>query len=204
MTMAIRPPSNQPAWVRWSGPNANLGEVVYTTHFFGYVPFEGVRLPMGYTTKLDWRDVDLLKLYVDNYLVDTADRRPGGAGQSRRRTAGPRRRARWRSRWRRRVQVTPIARGLWRITGGTMVIEFADHMTLFEVGGGAERVAAVIKAARQIVPAQAGDRGDRLASSLRSHCRPAAGRRRRADGHLPARQRRDLQGDDVAADAELP
>ena len=27
-----------------------------------------------------------------------------------------------------------MARGLWRITGGTMVIEFADHMTLFEVG----------------------------------------------------------------------
>jgi glyoxylase-like metal-dependent hydrolase (beta-lactamase superfamily II) len=35
-----------------------------------------------------------------------------------------------------------------------MVIEFADHMTLFEVGGGAERVAAVIKAARQIVPSK--------------------------------------------------
>ena len=35
-----------------------------------------------------------------------------------------------------------------------MVIEFADHMTLFEVGGGAERVAAVVKAARQIVPSK--------------------------------------------------
>ena len=153
MTMAIRPPSNQPAWVRWSGPNANLGEVVYTTHFFGYVPFQGVRLPMGYTTKLDWRDVDLLKLYVDNYQVDTAvpdmaapanlaagpPGRGGGPG------GGPGGAA---------VQVTPVARGLWRITGGTMVIEFADHMTLFEVGGGAERVAAVIKAARQIVPAK--------------------------------------------------
>src|SRR5687768_14113905 len=71
MTMAIRPPANTPAWVRWSGPNTNLGEVAYTTHFFGYVPFQGIRLPMGYTTKLDWRDVDFLKLYVDNYLVDT-------------------------------------------------------------------------------------------------------------------------------------
>ena len=152
LTMAIRPPSNTPAWIRWSGPNANLGEVIYTTHFYGYVPFQGVRLPMGYTTKLDWRDVDLLKLYVDNYLIDTAIEdmaapatlaapagRGGGAG------GGP---------GGVNVQVTPVARGLWRITGGTMVIEFADHMTLFEVGGGAERVAAVIKAARQIVPSK--------------------------------------------------
>jgi glyoxylase-like metal-dependent hydrolase (beta-lactamase superfamily II) len=153
MTMAIRPPSNTPAWIRWSGPNANLGEVIYTTHFYGYVPFQGVRLPMGYTTKLDWRDVDWLKLYVDNYLIDTAIEdlaappqlaaapagRGGGPG------GGP---------GDANVQVTPVARGLWRITGGTMVIEFADHMTLFEVGGGAERVAAVIKAARQIVPSK--------------------------------------------------
>jgi glyoxylase-like metal-dependent hydrolase (beta-lactamase superfamily II) len=153
LTIAIRPPSNTPAWIRWSGPNANLGEVTYTTHFYGYVPFQGVRLPMGYTTKLDWRDVDLLKLYVDNYLIDTAIEdmaapaslaaapagRGGGPG------GGP---------GGANVQVTPVARGLWRITGGTMVIEFADHMTLFEVGGGAERVAAVVKAARQIVPSK--------------------------------------------------
>jgi glyoxylase-like metal-dependent hydrolase (beta-lactamase superfamily II) len=153
LTMAIRPPSNTPAWIRWSGPNANLGEVSYTTHFYGYVPFQGVSLPMGYTTKLDWRDVDMLKLYVDGYLIDTAiddmaapaslatapAGRGGGAG------GGP---------GGGNVQVTPVARGLWRITGGTMVIEFADHMTLFEVGGGAERVAAVIKAARQIVPSK--------------------------------------------------
>ena len=151
LTMAIRPPSNTPAWIRWSGPNANLGEVAYTTHLYGYVPFQGVSLPMGYTTKLDWRDVDFLKLYVDGYRIDTTvddmtapaalaaapAGRGGGAG------GGP---------GGANVQVTPIARGLWRITGGTMVIEFADHMTLFEVGGGAERVAAVIKAARQIVP----------------------------------------------------
>jgi glyoxylase-like metal-dependent hydrolase (beta-lactamase superfamily II) len=152
LTMAIRPPSNTPAWIRWSGPNPNLGEVIYTTHFYGYVPFQGVYLPMGYTTKLDWRDVDMVKLYVDNYLIDTAIEdmaapaslataagRGGGAG------GGP---------GGANAEVTPIARGLWRITGGTMVIEFADHMTLFEVGGGAERVAAVIKAARQIVPSK--------------------------------------------------
>ena len=153
LTMAIRPPSNTPAWIRWSGPNANLGEVAYTTHFYGYVPFQGVRLPMGYTTKLNWRDVDMLKLYVDGYLVDTAIEdlaapatlAAGPAGRGGGPGGGP---------GGANVEVTPIARGLWRITGGTMVIEFTDHMTLFEVGGGAERVAAVIKAARQIAPSK--------------------------------------------------
>jgi glyoxylase-like metal-dependent hydrolase (beta-lactamase superfamily II) len=153
MTMAIRPPANQPAWVRWSGPNANLGEVAYTTHFYGYVPFDGIRLPMGYTTKLDWRDVDFVKLYVDGYQLNgqiedmaapatfaTQAGRGGGGGGGGQGGAN--------------IQVTPVKRGLWRLTGGTMVIEFAAHMTLFEVGGGAERVAAVIKAARQIVPAK--------------------------------------------------
>ncbi len=157
LTIAIRPPSNLPAWLAWSGPNQNLGEVVYTTHFLGYEPFGGVRLPMGYTTKLDWRNIDFLKMYVDGYLVDsqiddlaapasvTTQAQGGGGGRGR--GAGPGGPGA-------NVQVTPIARGVWRITGGTMVIEFADHMTLFEVGGGADRVRAVVAAARQIVPSK--------------------------------------------------
>ena len=154
LTIAIRPPANLPAWVRWIGPNQNLGEVTYTTHFLGYVPFNGIRLPMGYTTKFDWRDVEFLKMYVDGYLVDAeiddlaappavVAQAPGAGGRGR--GAGPGGPV---------VEVTPIARGLWRITGGTMVIEFEDHMTLFEVGGGAARVRDVVAAARQIVPSK--------------------------------------------------
>ena len=45
-----------------------------------------------------------------------------------------------------------MARGVWRITGGTMVIEFADHMTLFEVDGQPARIKQVIEKARAIVP----------------------------------------------------
>ena len=145
LTIAIRPPANLPEFVRWSGPNVNLGEVAYTTRFYGYVPFEGVRLPMGYTTKLDWREVDMVKIYVDQYEVDTAIQDlaapaslaggggPGGPGGG-------------------DIQVTPIARGLWRYTGGTMAIEFADHITLFEAGGGPDRVRRVVAMARQLVP----------------------------------------------------
>ena len=111
---------------------------------------------MGYTTRFDWRpEVEQVKIYVDNYLVDAqiddlaapaSVRQPHNGGRRR-----PRRR-RWR-RWR-PIEVTPMARGVWRITGGTMVIEFADHMTLFEVDGQPARIKQVIEAARKIVPSK--------------------------------------------------
>ena len=152
VTIAIRPPANLPEFVRWIGPNINLGDVTYTTQFYGYVPFGGVQLPLGYTTRFDWRpEVEQVKIYVDNYLIDSpiqdlaapasvvnppAGTPPGGGGGF---GGGP-------------IEVTPMARGVWRITGGTMVIEFADHMTLFEVDGQPARIKQVIEKARAIVP----------------------------------------------------
>jgi len=123
LTLAIRPPSNLPEFVRWVGPQINLGEVVYTTRFFGYERFAGLELPMGYTTRFDWRpEVEQVKIYADNYLVDAAiddlaapsasaaanTGRGGGRGGAGG-LGGP-------------IDVTPMARGIWRITGGTMVI----------------------------------------------------------------------------------
>ena len=141
LTLAIRPPNNFPAWVRWIGPDQNLGEVTYTTHYTGFVPFDGVYLPYGYNTKLDWRDIEYMKMWVDGYYVDdeipdlTAPpevlAQEGGGGS---------------------IEAEPVARGVWRITGGTMVIEFADHLTLYEVGGGLDRVRNVVALARTLVP----------------------------------------------------
>src|SRR5262245_6069137 len=39
LTLAVRPQSNLPQWISWIGPNQNLGEMTYTTNFFGYEPF---------------------------------------------------------------------------------------------------------------------------------------------------------------------
>src|ERR1041385_184212 len=126
MTIAIRPSMNLPEFVRWVAPQINLGEYTLTTRFYGYEDFDGVQLPMGYTTTSDWRNVDQVKIYVDDYLVDTAIQ-DLAAPQSVKNVppaAGPEGPA---------IQVTPIARGVWRITpGAAMVIEFADHMTLYE------------------------------------------------------------------------
>jgi glyoxylase-like metal-dependent hydrolase (beta-lactamase superfamily II) len=153
LTIALRPPSNTPAWVSWIGPNQNLGDVTYTTHFLGYVPFNGIYFPMGYTTRLDWRNIDLLKIYVDGYLVnsDIGDLsapppappgQEGGRGRGAGRGGNP------------NLNIEPraIARGVWRYTPGTIAIEFADHITLFELGGGAARSRAIVEHANTLVP----------------------------------------------------
>jgi glyoxylase-like metal-dependent hydrolase (beta-lactamase superfamily II) len=154
LTIGIRPQSNLPDFVRWIGPQINLGEVVYTTRFYGYEGFAGVQLPMGYTTRFDWRpEVEQVKIYVDNYVVDgqidnlaapAAVTNPQAAAAGRGGAGGANA----------PIDVTPMARGVWRITGGTMVIEFADHMTLFEVDGQPARIKQVIDAARKIVPSK--------------------------------------------------
>jgi metal-dependent hydrolase (beta-lactamase superfamily II) len=153
LTIGLRSPSNLPEFVRWIAPQVNLGELVTTTRFFGYENFAGVELPMGYTTRFDWRpEVEQAKIYVDNYLVDSpianlaappsaSAQSDGGRGGRGGAAGGP-------------IEVTPLARGIWRITGGTTVIEFADHMTLFEVDGQPARIKQVIDAARKIVPSK--------------------------------------------------
>jgi hypothetical protein len=188
MTVAVRPPANLPMWISWIGPNQNLGEVTYTTHFVGYEPFNGVELPMGYTTKLDWRDIEFKKLYVDGYSVDSqipnlaADAtfapaplggtlagpalagagtltaqpfptlvpqvtpgqgRGGGGG----RAGGPAGPAAPQE-----VGVINVAKGVWRFAGGTIAMEFADHITLFELNGSNARVHQVVQQAHTLVP----------------------------------------------------
>ncbi len=188
MTLAIRPPSNLPLWVRWIAPQQNLGEFTLTTTFYGYEPVGGIPLPMGYTTKSDWRDVDQVKIYVDQYVVDgqipnlsatatfppapTAGTLAGPAqlgagtltaqpiqtlvpqvtpGQGRGggggRAGGPGQAAAPQQ-----IGVINVAPGVWRFAGGTMAMEFADHITLFELNGSNQRVHQVVQQAHQLVP----------------------------------------------------
>ena len=141
LTLAIRPPNNLPAWVRWIGPDQNLGELTYTTYYTGFVPFDGVYLPYGYNTKFDWRDVEYMKMWVDGYYIDDdiPDLTAPPAGPQAAGDGG-------------NLEAESVARGVWRITGGTIVIEFADHLTLYEVGGGLDRVRNVVALARTLVP----------------------------------------------------
>jgi glyoxylase-like metal-dependent hydrolase (beta-lactamase superfamily II) len=135
-----------PAWVRWAHPQTNLGQATLTTTFTGWSDTAGLMMPFAYQTRLDWRNIDFFKLYVDAYDVDTnipdlaapaavrsAPEPPSYAAQP--------------------VTSKPVGKGIWRISNGTTVIEFKDHVTLFELGVNARAQAkAVIDHARMLVP----------------------------------------------------
>ena len=135
-----------PAWVRWSNPQTNLGEATFTTHFSGYGAFGGLLLPLGYDTRLDWRNVDYLKIYVDNYLLDGQIANLEAPAEVRNASEPP------------SYPVRPptsvqVAKGIWRIAqGGTNVIEFKDHITLFEMDAEGPQAKANIAYARTLAP----------------------------------------------------
>jgi len=135
-----------PAWIRWSHPQTNLGEAVLTTTFSGWSVVEGLLLPLGYQTRLDWRNVDFFKLYVDAYEVDTQIADLAAPADVRSAPEPP-------SYAVQTVTSVPVARGIWRISNGTTVVEFSDHLVLFELGVNARGQAkAVLDHARSLVP----------------------------------------------------
>jgi glyoxylase-like metal-dependent hydrolase (beta-lactamase superfamily II) len=138
--------SRMPAWVRWAHPQTNLGQANLTTHFSGWSETKGVLMPLAYQTRLDWRNVDFFKLYVDAYEVDTAIADLAAPVAVR---AAPEPTSYGTN----AVTSIPVARGIWRISNGTTVIEFSDHLVLFELGVNARAQAkAVIDHARSLVP----------------------------------------------------
>ena len=69
LSIGIDPDDDLPYFVRWAQPQDNMGQLSYTVYFTGYAPFDGILLPMGYNTVIDWRDIDYMKIYVDNVLA---------------------------------------------------------------------------------------------------------------------------------------
>ena len=133
-----------PVSVQWTTPQNNLGEVTFTTTFTGYMPFDGIILPMGYSTKMDFRDIVYFKMYVDGYRVN----KPVGnlkAPESILKTEVPVEKAPT-------IEVENVGKGIWRLTGGTTVIEFKDHLTLFELYGSQLQAKAIIEKANTLVP----------------------------------------------------
>jgi glyoxylase-like metal-dependent hydrolase (beta-lactamase superfamily II) len=135
-----------PAWVRWSNPQTDLGQVTMTTHFTGYGVFGGLLLPTGYDTRLDWRNTDYFKMYIDNYLVDGEIANLAAPAEVRTAPEPP-------SYPVQKVTSVPVAKGIWRIDqGGTTVVEFKDHLTIFELDVDTHQAKAVIAYARTLAP----------------------------------------------------
>jgi glyoxylase-like metal-dependent hydrolase (beta-lactamase superfamily II) len=136
---------HRPTWVRWAHPQSNLGQATLTTYFSGWTDTKSLIMPLAYQTRMDWRGVDFFKIYVDGYEVDSAI--PELAAPAAVRAA-----AEPTSYAVQPVTSKPLARGIWRISNGTTVIEFRDHLTLFELGTNARgQGKAVIDHARSLV-----------------------------------------------------
>jgi len=56
-----------------------------------------------------------------------------------------------------------LAPGLWHLTGGHTLVEFDDHLLIFEMGGAAEQARAVLEFANALVP------GKRVTQLIVSH-----------------------------------
>lgn len=143
--IAIDPATDLPAWVRWISGSTTLGDVTNTAWFTGYLPFDGIRLPVGLTHSIDWRDTTVGSFHVDSYRIDVDDigpfpeqaSPPGFGGQDAEAVA------------------TPIAEGVWDVrygNNGGAVIEFDDHLTMFEAYANEAATFARIDLANTLVP----------------------------------------------------
>jgi glyoxylase-like metal-dependent hydrolase (beta-lactamase superfamily II) len=146
LTLAFDRRTHLPAWVRWVNPHNNFGQLTFTTYFEGYTPNDGIMLPLSYDTRVDWRNVDYFRMYVDSYDIDgkIVDLAAPAAVRNAPEPTEPMP----------PIKITPIAPHIWYLThnhDGTTVFEFADHLALFEINT-FSMAQATIDAAKTLVP----------------------------------------------------
>jgi glyoxylase-like metal-dependent hydrolase (beta-lactamase superfamily II) len=138
-----------PKWVRWSTRHTDTGQMNFTTYYTGWSDAtggSGLKLPLAYTTRLSYRNVDYFKMYVDAYQINTAIADLAAPAAVRALPEPP-------SYPVPTITSKPIGKGLWRVDqGGTTVIEFADHIALYEGGVNVSTMKAVIAHARTLAP----------------------------------------------------
>jgi len=157
-TLAVDRVAGLPRWVRWMASNPMLGDLTYQTAFTGYVPVNGVQMPMGFNTVIDFRNVAQSKLYVHRNTVDGPIDNLA-APQSVRSAPPP-------TPVLRKVEVERVANHVWRLYGAShnsIVFEFRDHLTMFEVPLDDVWTLALIEKARSLVP------GKPLTEAIVSH-----------------------------------
>lgn len=134
-----------PRFTRWIVPSVNLGDLTTTAWFTGYLPFDGVQLPMGLMNELDWRDQVSLMFQVDSYRVNLAAAQlPAFPEPTPPNAPAPA-----------VAETAQVADGVWDVrvgTAGGPVIEFADRLVMFEAYGGEAQTLARIDAANRLVP----------------------------------------------------
>jgi glyoxylase-like metal-dependent hydrolase (beta-lactamase superfamily II) len=141
--LAVDPVTKLPAWVRSIGPSTTLGDITTTTYFTGYLPFGDLQLPVGLTSEMDWRHVTSMMFNVDSYRINATNLPAFPA------PAAPPPAAE------RRAEAKKLADKVWdvRIGGnGGAVIEFADHLVMFEAYNNEADTFARLDLADTLVP----------------------------------------------------
>ena len=144
--MGVDPVTHLPAWTRRVVPHVNLGDVAATAYFTGYGPQDGVMLPYGLMSRIDWRNQVTLMFQVDSYRLNLPPGQmpafPAAPANPAPATAPA-------------VVVTPLAKGVWDVrvgnNNGGPIIEFGDHLVMFEANGSSAATLARIDAANRLV-----------------------------------------------------
>jgi glyoxylase-like metal-dependent hydrolase (beta-lactamase superfamily II) len=146
LTLVFDAATGLPARVSSRAYNANLGDVTIETSFSGYEDVDGLQLPTNITTTTDGIQTAALRLsnqIVDGDVGDLAA--PASAAEAMPAT-GPAPA---------NVVVEQVAPGIWLLGGQShhsVLVEFADHLTLIEAPQNETRTLAVIEAARGLRP----------------------------------------------------
>lgn len=148
LTLAIDARTHLPAAVSWMTSSENLGDVVNTTSFSNYETVNGLKLPQHYVTKIDFHNWVSSDIQVSkNTLNEAADDLAAPASVKSAAAPGPP-----------AIRVDPqaVGKGVWWMAGNgnafSILFEFDDHLTLFELPTSQARSKAVIDAARATVP----------------------------------------------------
>jgi hypothetical protein len=147
LTLAIDATTKLPARVTSMSDNANMGDVAIDTAFLEYEDVGGVKLPKHYVTKID--KYLQFELTVTKNTVDDA-----GAAGALAAPADVKSAAVPPAALPIVVTAEPVGKGIWWLAGSgnhrSVVFEFDNHLTLFEVPLSEARSKAVIDKARTL------------------------------------------------------
>jgi glyoxylase-like metal-dependent hydrolase (beta-lactamase superfamily II) len=147
-TLAIDASSARPTRVVSMTDNVNLGDVAVETKFADYDDVSGLQLPRTLTTTLDKYQISTLHVTNQVVNIDVGDLAAPEPARSAPPVAGPPPA---------NVTVEQIAKGVWFLAGQShhsVLVEFADHLTLIEAPQNDTRTLAVIAKARELRPAK--------------------------------------------------
>jgi hypothetical protein len=144
LTLAVNRATKLPSRVQSLAAHANLGDVTITTTFGNYQDVSGVKLPARLVTTIDDYPQLAIDATTNEINVDAASL---AAPDEVKAAAPPTPPVQV-------VTVEPVGKGIWWLAGSgnhrSIVFEFDDHLTLFEVPVSEARTKAVIDKARTL------------------------------------------------------